>query len=96
MNNSGFNTGLLIRLQRLARNLFLVYFAAIVLASYLGLRLSSQMAVWGIVLILAATIIKLLVMTEQFRKIGMGRIWMLGYALLIVLLSTVIWEYWLQ
>lgn len=95
MNNSGFNTGLLIRLQRLARNLFLVYFAAVILASYLGLGLSSQMAVWGIVLILVATVAKLLVMAEQFRKIGIVRIWMLGYALLLVLLSTVILEYFL-
>lgn len=95
MNNSGFNTGLLIRLQRLARNLFLVYFAAVILASYLGLGLSSQMAVWGIVLILVATVAKLLVMAEQFRMIGIVRIWMLGYALLLVLLSTVILEYFL-
>lgn len=95
MNNSGFNTGLLIRLQRLARNLFLVYFAAVILASYLGLGLSSQMAVWGIVLILVATVAKLLVMAEQFRMIGIVRIWMLGYALLVVLLSTVILEYFL-
>lgn len=93
MNDSGFNTDLLIRLQRLARNLFLVYFAAVSLAWYLGLELKSQMADWGIILILFATIIKLLVMTEQFRKIGMIRIWMLGYALLLVLLSTVILEY---
>jgi len=95
MNNSGFNTGLLVKLQRLARNLFLVYFAAVILASYLDLGLSRQMASWGIVLILAATVARLLLIAEQFRKIGIVRIWMLGYALLLMLLSTVILEYFL-
>ena len=95
MKEKVFNTDILIKVQRVTWYLVLIYFAAISAMFWLDMSQAPVLAPYGVILILAATGIKLIVMAEQYRLAGLRRFWGLSYLLVLILVAIVIVRYWL-
>jgi len=55
--------------------------------------MATSLAFWGIILLLVVTILKLIVIAEQFRNARLYRFRTLSYLLILVLLSIVVFKY---
>ena len=95
MKENYFDTGSLIRWQRWSWYIFSAYFAIVTVMFVAGNRLAETLTVWGIVGILASTLLKIFLFVRQFQKAGLFRFSLLSYLLVVILLSTVILKYWI-
>ncbi|UCG61731.1 MAG: hypothetical protein JSV52_00125 [Candidatus Zixiibacteriota bacterium] len=95
MREKVFNVELLIKVQRVTWYLVLIYFAVVYALFLLDFAGASDLVAYGIVLILAATAAKLVVMAEQFRKAGLLRFSILAYVLVLMLAAIVVQRYFL-
>ncbi len=83
----------LIVLQRALRYLFFIWFLIVTALSLTGNTVATELAFWGIIIVLVGTITRLLLTAELFRRSALYRHWLLSYILLVILLSTVILKY---
>lgn len=90
MKEQYFRIKVLIRLQRASWYLFLGCFLLGTILYVLELPIASNVAFWGVVVILAMTLVKIFILAEQFRMARLYRFWLLSYALLFILLSTLL------
>lgn len=93
MREKYFNVDILVWVQRITWYVVLVYFAFVFALMILDFALAADMALYGIILILGATGVKLIVMAEQFRLSGLKRFWALSYLLILILTAVVIHRY---
>jgi hypothetical protein len=85
-----FNLKLLVKFQRyIWRGLFLVLTSAMVLAM-VGNPFAERLAWLGVLLALIATVAKVVILAEQFRRSRLYRHWLLAYTLLTILASIVV------
>ena len=90
MKERYFHSKILIQLQTISWYLFLGCFLLASVLYLLELPMAGKVAVWGVMVILAMTIIKIIILAEQFRVARLYRFWMLSYILLFILASTVL------
>ena len=83
----------LIVAQRLMRNVLVVYFGVVAGLILTGHLLAVQAAGWGIVLLLAATAIRVITLTGLFYKARLKLPTLLALLLLLLLISTVFLRY---
>ena len=95
MKEKVFNSGILIKLQRITWYLVLAYFGAVSAMFWLDMDRASFFAPYGVILVLVATGIKLIVMAEQYRLAGLRRFWGLSYLLVMIMIAIVVVRYWL-
>ena len=88
-----FKVETLIRLQRATWYVTVVYFTLVVALYLINLGPATTLAYWGVVWILAATVVKLILMAEQFRKAKLPRFWALCYLLVLILASIAVVRY---
>lgn len=79
--------------QRTLWYLILVWFAATTVLSVFGFPVGAPMAVWGIILVLAATFVRLIFLSEFFRRSALFRNWLLTYLLALILLTAIAVKY---
>ena len=90
MTENFFNLRLLVKVQRYSwRGLFLMLTSAMVLAM-VGNPFAERLAWIGVLLALTATVAKVVILAEQFRRSRLYRHWLLAYTLLIILGSIVL------
>lgn len=80
----------LILVQRTLWYVILVWFAAATLFSFLGLHLGKELAFLGIILVLAATLARLIFLSEFFRRAALFRNWLLTFLLAMILFTAVL------
>ena len=90
MKDQHFRIKPLIRLQRVSWYLIFGCFLLATVLYLLELPIAGRVAFGGLVALLAMTLIKIFLLAEQFRAARLYRFWLLSYALLFVLLSTVL------
>lgn len=95
MREKMFNTEVLIKLQQAVWYLVLVYFAVISALFLLDFEGVFELAAYGVIFIIATTVLKLVVMAEQFRRAGRRKFWALAYLLIIILAAIVAGDYFL-
>lgn len=93
MKEKIFNVDVLVKVQRVTWYLVLIHFALVFALFLLDFPGAFDLVAYGIILILAATAVKLVVMAEQFRKAGLVRFWILGYVLVLILMAIVGYRY---
>ena len=54
---------------------------------------AENLAFWVVIILLLVTVLKLLIIAEQFRVSGLPRLRLLSYSLVVVLLSTIFLKY---
>lgn len=93
MKEKYFNILTILKIQRFSWYFALGYFAVV---SVMYFANSAQVVVFsrlGVIYLLAMTILKLFVLAEQFRSVRLYRFWLLSYALVLILISTVFLRY---
>ena len=90
MNKQIFNSEPLIKLQRYSWYFLLVYFIFAFCIYMLGIDMSVDLGFVGVLIVLAMTLVKLLLMAEQFRKMKLTRFTYIAYLLLVILMITII------
>lgn len=93
MREKYFNVDFLIKVQQITWYLVICYFALVFALMILSIEAPVDLISYGVVLILAATGVKLIVMAEQFRMSGLKRFWILSYLLVLILVAVVIQRY---
>ncbi len=90
MKERSFQSKHLIRLQVVSWYLFLGCFVVATVLYALKHPLGDTIAFGGVIIVLIMTIVKILVLAEQFRLARLYRFWLLSYMLLIILLLTIL------
>ncbi len=88
MKEPFFKTRYLIRLQSVSWYLIVGCFLLATILYLQHLAVAGRIAFWGLVALLALTLIKVFILAEQFRAARLYRFWLLAYALFFILLST--------
>ena len=83
----------LVKLQKLMWWIILAWFSAARMVYPFRSELATDISRWGVFLILAATLIRIIAVTELFRKETIHRSSLIGYLLIIILLVTVLLGY---
>lgn len=83
----------LIRLQSLTWYVVFALFVTVAILYLIGWPQTDHLAKAGVIVILVATLLKLIVIGEKFRKIKQKRLMILSYILLLILLSTAMVKY---
>ena len=83
----------LVRLQRYTWLFFVGYFVLVGILSFFNVNVATTLTFWGIILLLVVTIMKLIVIAEQFRIARLYRFKTLSYLLILVLLLIVVFKY---
>lgn len=95
MEDSKYTNENLIKLQHYAWYIALVYFGATVILFVTKSSLAETLAFYGLIYVIAVTILKLFVMAQRFRELKVTRLWVLCYLLVVILISVVILRYFL-
>ncbi|HUV29789.1 MAG TPA: hypothetical protein VMY05_01670 [Acidobacteriota bacterium] len=90
MKDRVLDLGVLVVVQRVMWYLFLVWFLTTTLLSVLGWPISADLSRWGIIIVLLATLTRLIVLSEMFRRSAFYRYWLLCFMLAALLLSTIV------
>lgn len=90
MNEPKFNSELLIKLQTYSWYFLLLYFLFAFIVYFAGIELSVEVGFPGVLIVLVLTLLKLLLMAEQFRKIKLKRFVYIAYLLLLIIFITII------
>jgi len=85
-----FQIKLLIQLQRVSWRLVLVCFLLATVLYALQLPIASSIAFWSVIALLAVILTTILFLAEQFHTARLYRYWLLSYALIFILLSTIL------
>ncbi|UCE25705.1 MAG: hypothetical protein JSU74_06585 [Candidatus Zixiibacteriota bacterium] len=93
MKERYFEVDMLIRIQQITWYLVMVYFAAIYVLFMLDFEGAFELARYGIILILGATVLKLVVLAERFRIARLRRFWLLSYLLVLILAAVAVLRY---
>ncbi len=93
MTEKYFEVGILIKIQQITWYLVMVYFATIFVLFMLDFEGAFELARYGIIIIIGATVIKLVVMAEQFRIARLRRFWLLSYLLVLILIAVALLRY---
>ncbi len=83
----------LIKFQQYIWYMVVVLFAAVTMLYFLKNPIAPTLALYGIVFILTATLMKLIILAEKFRAAKLKRLVVMTYLLLALLISTIILKY---
>jgi hypothetical protein len=78
----------LTRLQSIAWYVFLGLFLTATVLFIFESPAANRVAYWGLVVILGLTLVKIIILSEQFRTARLYRFWLLSYLLVVLILST--------
>lgn len=92
-NDPKYTDANLIRLQSLTWYVVFALFVVVNILYFIGWDQTNHLALAGVIVILVATMLKLFVIAEKFRKIKLTRLVVLSYILLLILLSTALVKY---
>lgn len=92
-NDSKYTDNYLLRIQSLTWYVVFILFVVVNILYFLGWDQAKHLAVGGVIVILAATLLKLIVIGEKFRRIKLKRLMIMSYLLLVILLSTALVKY---
>lgn len=90
MNEVKINSSLLIKLQDVSWYVLLGYFFFAVIAHLCNFVVPFNSGLIGVLLVLFLTLLKLLLIAEQFRKIKLVRFTYIAYLLLFMILITIL------
>ncbi|HOP05866.1 MAG TPA: hypothetical protein PLF13_01105 [candidate division Zixibacteria bacterium] len=93
MNRTDFNLNPLVGLQRHSLRIMIILFAVSAALYSLGAPIATLVGLIGLGSLYLATVVKLVMISELFRKAHLHRLWMLSLALLLVLVAVVAAEY---
>ena len=83
----------LIRLQQILWYSVFALFLVICVLYPFDLQLSAQIAFWGVILIVVGTAVRIIFLSELFRRAGRTGLWTLCGILLLVLIGTILLKY---
>jgi len=86
-------TGGLIRLHQILWYTIFVFFLAVCALYPFDSDLSARIAFWGVILIVAGTVVRIVVLSELFRRARRPGLWALCGVLLVVLIGTIFLKY---
>lgn len=86
MSYHNFNLNILIKAQCYSWRALMLAFALSSILYVLGNELAEMITRWSVVVLLIASVIKVVIMAEQFRRNQLYRHWMLCYTLVVILL----------
>ena len=95
MKDPKYSDSKIILTQSIAWYAALVMFAIVAVMFVFNLPYALTAAKAGVIVMIALTIFKIIVMAIKFKKIGMNRLVLLSYILIMILLSTVLIKYFL-
>ncbi len=90
MNNQKVDSSLLIKLQSLSWYFLFIYFAIAFCVYIFDFQIPLDLGYVGVWIILGITLIKLILIAEQFRKVKLIRITYIAYGLLIIVGLTIL------
>jgi hypothetical protein len=90
MNRERFQSGGLIRLHQVLWYAIFVFFFIVCLVYAFDSELSARIAFWGVILIIAGTVARVIVLSELFRRSHRYGLWSLCGVLLLVLIGTIL------
>ncbi len=90
MNEPAIDSTLLIKLQTYSWYFLLIYFIVAVCLYIVGIQLPVNLGMIGVLIVLGLTLIKLILIAEQFRKIKQIRITYIAYGLLLIVSITIL------
>jgi len=90
MKNRTVDSSLLIKLQTYSWYFLLTYFAIAFCVYTFEIQLPIDLGMVGVFIILGLTLLKLLLIAEQFRKIQIKRITFIAYGLLLLVSITIL------
>jgi|GEM_PF-4672186 len=93
MSEMQINIKNLVKLHTFLWYFLIFWFALAALLYLLELEAAEMFSYTGIVLAIAVTILRLVVISEQFRRLARKRFQLIGYLLILILLVTVILKY---
>ena len=93
MNEKQINIKNLVKLHTSLWYFLIFWFALTALLYLLELEAAEMFSYSGIVLAIAVTILRLVVISEQFRRLARKRFQFISYLLILILLVTVILKY---
>lgn len=90
MNNQNVDSSLLIKLQRLSWYFLFIYFGIAFCVYTFDFQVPLDLGYVGVLIILGITLIKLILIAEQFRKVKLKRITYIAYGLLLIVGLTIL------
>lgn len=93
MNNNKFTDNKLVKLQQISWYLIIIIFSIVAVLYFMNFSIAEKLGEFGVILLLALTLIKLLFMAHTFRSVKQPRLSMFSYFLLFLLLSTILIRY---
>ena len=93
MTQERFQTGGLIRLHQILWYGIFVFFLAVCMVYPFDPNLAAQVTFWGVVLIVVGTVVRIVVLSELFRRSRRYGLWSLCGVLLLVLIGTIFLKY---
>ena len=89
MSELKFNSNILVKLQEYSWYLLLVYFSLAVLIYFLQIDVPFQLGKVGLLIALGCTLLKLLLIAEEFRRIALKKFTYISYLLLCIICITI-------
>ena len=93
MNRPAIPTTGLFRFQRIFWYAVLIWFAAVCVAFPLHPEPAADISYWGVIFVLIMTGVRIVFLTELFRRARRTRFMLLGWLLLAVLALTVLYKF---
>jgi len=93
MTREKFQTDGLIRLHQILWYGIFVFFLAVCIVYPIDPDLAARASFWGVILIVIGTVVRILVLSELFRRSRRYDLWSLCGVLLIVLIGTIFLKY---
>ncbi len=90
MSEKKYNSASLIKLQDFSWYLLLGYFIGAVVVELFHISVPFHIGYAGVLLVLFLTLLKLILIAEQFRKIRFFRLTYIAYGLLLIILLKIL------
>ena len=93
MTENKFQTGGLIRLHQILWYGVFIWFLAVCILYPFNSELATKLSFWGVMLIVAGTVVRVVVLSEVFRRARRTGLYALCGVLLLVLAGTIFLRY---
>lgn len=93
MTNERLSTAGLIRLHRVLWYSIFVCFLAVCVLWPFNPELAVRISFWGVILIVVGTVVRIVVLSELFRRARRFGLWSLCAVLLLVMVGTIFLKY---
>ncbi len=89
MNSEQPDLGMLVKLQSTLWYIFIIYYSAVTAIYFFDSSLAESLTYIGIMAIIGATLLRVIALSETFRRSNHPKYMMLSYLLFVIMLSSI-------